>query len=411
MEFGLIGARLGHSYSPELHERLGGYPYELLELAPEELAPFLLARDFRGVNVTIPYKQAVIPYLDELSPTARRIGAVNTIVNRGGRLIGDNTDYAGMLAFIRRCGLPVSGRKALILGSGGTSKTARAVLETLGAKVIVRVSRSSAEGTVTYDEALSMHGDTQLLLNTTPVGMFPAEEAKPIDLSVFPRLEGVLDVIYHPLRTELVLDAEARGLPAAGGLYMLAAQAAHAAERFLGRKLGESALEDAFAALRRQTENLVLIGMPTSGKTTVGRLLSRMTGKPLLDTDELLARRIGSIPDYLRQHGEAAFRAEEAKTIAALSREQGAIIATGGGAVLNEANVRALKRSGRLIFLDRPPEKLIPASDRPLSATLEQLRALYQTRYPRYLRAADLTVSADVPPEVVAAAIIREADL
>ncbi len=411
MEYGLIGEKLGHSYSRELHERIGGYPYELRELKPEELGPFLQARDFRGINVTIPYKQAVMPYLDEISETAQRIGAVNTIVNRGGKLIGDNTDYDGMCALIRRCGLPVEGRKALILGTGGTSKTVRAVLSNLGAAEILRVSRSGAEGAVTYAEAAAKHKDAGIIVNTTPVGMFPNEGVSPIDLAAFPRLEGVLDAVYHPLRTELVLDAEARGLPASGGLYMLAAQAVAAAERFLDKCFDDSVLEDAFASLRREKENLVLIGMPTSGKSTVGRLLAAGTGKELLDTDELLSRRIGSVPDYIRQHGEAAFRAAEKETIASLSRESGKIIATGGGAILDEGNVRSLKRNGRLVFLDRPLSKLIPAADRPLSASEDRLRELYHFRRPLYLRAADLVISADVPPEAVAAAIRREANL
>ena len=408
MEFGLIGEHLGHSYSRELHERIGGYPYKLRELRPDELGVFLQKRDFRGVNVTIPYKQAVIPFLDEISDTAHEIGAVNTIVNRGGRLIGYNTDYAGLLALARHSDISVSGKKALILGTGGASKTAFAVMKVLGAREIQKVSRRKAPDTVTYAEAAEIHSDADIIVNTTPVGMFPNADSSPIDLAAFPKLSGVLDAVYHPLRTELVLDARMRGIPAEGGLYMLCAQAVRAAELFLGREFDPALTESAFQALKSEKENLVLIGMPTCGKTTVGRLLARETGRPFADTDALLAMKIGSVPDYIRANGEAAFRALERETVSEISRESGYIIATGGGVILSPENLRALRRNGRLIFLDRSLQNLRPSPNRPLSSTPEKLRALYETRYPLYRAAADLIVPANRSAEEVADDIRKE---
>lgn len=408
MEYGLIGEQLGHSYSRELHERIGGYDYALLELRPDELGDFLQKRDFRGINVTIPYKQAVIPFLDGISETANEIGAVNTIVNRGGRLLGYNTDYAGLLALARHSGISIPGKKALILGTGGTSKTASAVMKALGAKEIHKVSRRKAPDTVTYGEAAEIHADADILVNTTPVGMFPAVDAAPIDLSAFPRLSGVLDAVYRPLRTELVLDALKRGIPAEGGLYMLCAQAVRAAELFLNREFDPALMESAFQALKAEKENIVLIGMPTCGKTTVGRLLAQKTGRPFADTDALLAMKIGSVPDYIRLHGESAFRTVERETTAEIARKSGHIIATGGGAILSPENLRALRRNGRLIFLDRSLQNLRPSPNRPLSSTPEKLKALYETRYPLYRAAADITVPADRSAEEVAEDIRKE---
>lgn len=408
MEYGLIGEQLGHSYSRELHERIGGYDYALLELRPDELEDFLQKRDFRGINVTIPYKQAVIPFLDGISETANEIGAVNTIVNRGGRLLGYNTDYAGMLALVRHAGISVSGKTVLILGTGGTSKTASAVMKALGAKEIHKVSRRKAPDTVTYGEAAEIHSDADILVNTTPVGMFPKVELSPVSLAAFPKLSAVLDAVYHPLRTELVLDAFARGIPAEGGLYMLCAQAVRAAELFLGREFDPALPESAFHALRSGKENIVLIGMPACGKTTVGRLLAQKTGRPFADTDALLARKIGSVPDYIRTNGESSFRALECETIADIARKSGHIIATGGGAILSPENLRALRRNGRLIFLDRSLQNLRPTPDRPLSSTLEKLKALYETRYPLYRAAADTRIPADGSAEAVAETIRKE---
>ena len=410
MQYGLIGERLGHSYSREIHEQLADYTYTLKELTPEELPAFLAARDFRAINVTIPYKQSVIPYLDEISETARTIGAVNAIVNRNGRLFGDNTDFAGLRALLMRLGLQLSGKKVLILGTGGTSKTARAVAEAMGAAQILRVSRAAGGGDViSYAQALTAHTDAQILINTTPVGMYPRQEEQPISLAAFPKLEGVADAVYHPLRTNLVLEAQARGIPAQGGLFMLAAQAAAACAIFQGKAPDTAQAERAFSAVLREKQNLVLIGMPTCGKTTVGKALAERSGRRFFDTDVLLTEQLGvSIADYFAQAGEAAFRTQEQELVRSLAAESGCVIATGGGVILREENLRRLRQNGLLIFLDRAPEKLLAADDRPLSASREALLQRYRERYGRYCAAADLQINANGSVEEVVCAIERE---
>lgn len=410
MQYGLIGEHLTHSYSREIHEALADYSYVLRELTPEELAPFLTARDFRAVNVTIPYKQAVIPYLDEISETARQIGAVNTIVNRDGRLYGDNTDYIGLRALAQHTGVTFAGKKVLILGTGGTSRTARAVAASIGAAQILRVSRSGGTGdTISYHEALTRHRDAQILINTTPVGMYPNADACPVDLAAFPALTGVLDAIYHPLRSSLVQAAQERGIPAAGGLYMLAAQAAAACCVFQGKAPSDALTERAYQKVLQEKRNLVLIGMPTSGKTSVGSCLAARSGRRFLDTDALLAKRLGvSAAEYLTQRGEPAFRAQETETIATLTEESGCVIATGGGVILREENLRLLRQNGVLIFLDRSPEKLCASEDRPLSASRAALMQRYRERYPRYCAAADLQIAADGSVTDVADIIEKE---
>lgn len=412
MQYGLIGEHLGHSYSCRIHAAIADYPYALCELPPDKLESFFRARDFRGVNVTIPYKQRVIPLLDRISESAARIGAVNTVVNRGGLLYGYNTDFDGMVALLRHAGIPVAAKKALILGTGGTSNTAAAVLEYLGASSVLRVSRSGRNGAIRYEQAMHRHADAQLIVNTTPAGMFPNETQTPVDLSAFPALEGVLDAVYHPLRTNLVLDAQARGIPAAGGLYMLAAQAVYASAFFQDQPPEPALIDRAYRTVQQAEQNLVLIGMPSSGKTTVGRLLAARTGRPFLDTDEQFVSKTGiPIPDYFAAHGEAAFRRVEREVIAEAARARGSIIATGGGAVLCAENVRALARTGVLIFLDRAPERLCPTADRPLAASREALAQLYAQRYPLYRAAADLRTDANAAPEQTADAIIKELSL
>ena len=344
--------------------------------------------------MTIPYKQTVIPYLDELTDTARAIGAVNTIVNRDGRLIGDNTDFFGMQYLLSTAGLDLKGKKVLIFGTGGTSRTAEAVAMAGGAKQILKFSRTEREGALSYDD-LPLHTDADVIINTTPVGMYPNDEGSPLPegltLSHFPHLSGVVDAIYHPLRTELVMQALELGIPATGGLAMLVAQAAAATERFLGCRLDADIIASVIAEVQSSKENIVLIGMPGCGKTTVGNLLSGRLDRPLLDTDEAITRRVGSISDYILTHGEAAFRELEAEVIRdEIARESGVIIATGGGAVLRDENVRRLKRNGRLVFLDRPLSALMATPDRPLSSDPDALRRRYEERYDRYCAVADV---------------------
>lgn len=409
MKCGLIGRKLGHSYSCQIHHAIANYSYDLWELEPEQLAPFLQKGDFAGVNVTIPYKQQVIPYLDDLSDTARAIGAVNTIVNRSGRLYGDNTDLAGMIALIRRLGLELHGKKVLILGTGGTSKTARAAAQQLGAAEVYRLSRSGREDAVTYEEARRLHGDAAVLINTTPCGMYPAVEDCPLDPADFPRLEGVVDAVYNPLRTNLVLAARERGIPAQGGLYMLAAQAVYAGALFRGCQAAQADIDLAYRTVLRQVENIVLIGMPSAGKTTVGQLLARRTGKKFTDTDTLAEQRIGmTIADYFRTSGEEAFRAREQETVAEVSAAGGQIIATGGGAILRRENLTALRRNGLLVFLDRPIEQLTATVNRPLASDREALRRRYEERYALYRAAADVYIKNDGSPEEAADQIERQ---
>lgn len=409
MKYGLIGEHLGHSYSCEIHGAIADYEYELKELRPDELDGFMRQRFFNAINVTIPYKQSVIPYLDETSDRARSIGAVNTIVNTGGRLYGDNTDFAGMAALAKRIGIDFKGKKVLILGTGGTSKTARAVAESYGAATVLNVSRRGGEGLISYEEAAQKHSDAQIIINTTPVGMYPDTEKKPIEISAFSALEGVLDAIYHPLRTNLVLDAQERGIPASGGLYMLSAQAVYASAVFLDKELEPELIEKAYKLVKADKQNIVLVGMPSSGKTTVGKIIAERTGKTFEDTDDTIVSEIGMpIAQFFAEHGENAFRELESRVIAEASNKGGRVIATGGGAVLRPENVRAMRRNGPVVFIDRSLERLITTDDRPLSSNRTALEKLFETRYDIYKNAADLHADGNGTPEEVADAILKE---
>ena len=400
LTYGCIGEHLPHSFSKEIHGQIGGYAYELKELTPEELPAFMAARSFRGINVTIPYKQAVIPFLDEIDETARAIGAVNTVVNRNGKLYGFNTDLDGLTRLIRRIGLDLAGKKVLIPGTGGTSRTAAFAAEKLGAREIHKISRTGRDGSLTYEEALRDHADAEIILNTTPCGMYPEPDAQPLPLEPFHRLEGVADVIYNPLRTRLVLDARSRGIPAEGGLYMLVSQAVRASEHFLDTAYPDGLTDRIYERILRQKENIVLIGMPGSGKSAVGRILAGKTGRSLADTDQLVTEKAGKpIPDIFRENGEPAFRDLESEIIRALSKQGGQIISTGGGAVLRPENVNTLRQNGRLFWLDRDPEALVPTDDRPLADTAEKMKQLYRVREPIYRAAADEIIPVTGTPE------------
>lgn len=394
MECGLLGRKLGHSFSPRIHAMLGAYRYRLFEVEPEDLEAFLRRGDFQGLNVTIPYKKAVIPFLDELSPAARKLGAVNTIVRRpDGSLAGHNTDYFGFRSLAERSGIPFAGKKALVLGSGGASNTVQAVLRELGAQVTV-ISRSGEDN---YDN-LHRHSDASVIVNTTPVGMYPQVEAAPLSLSGFPALEGVLDVIYNPARTRLLMEAEARGIPAENGLWMLVAQAKESAEWFTGERIGDERIREIYTVLRRQTENLILIGMPGCGKTTVGQLLAEKTGKRFVDADSELERTAGRpITQIIPQEGEDAFRALETKVLADLGKQSGMVIATGGGCVTREENYPLLHRGGTIVRLLRDVECL-PVEGRPLSQS-GSLTEMLRIREPMYRRFADITVDNGGTPE------------
>lgn len=383
MKCGLLGRVLSHSYSPQIHARLGDYPYELFEKKPEEIEDFLKFGDFTGINVTVPYKKDVIPYLDELTPIAQKLGAVNTIVQRDGKLIGHNTDYFGFKAMVEASGLKMSGRKALVLGSGGASNTAVAVLEELGARVIV-VSRSS----VNHYGNLHLHKDAALLVNTTPVGMFPNTGACMVDLDILPHLEGVLDVIYNPARTKLLLEAEHRGLVTMNGLLMLVAQAKEAAEWFTDSHIDDTVIGKIHGTLRRQMENIVLIGMPGCGKSTIGRMLAAQLGKEFVDADVLTEKIAGMpIPEIFSKFGEDTFRKHETTALYSLGMQSGLVIATGGGCVTKERNYPLLHQNGTIFWLKRDIASL-PTDGRPLSQQ-NPLEKMYRIRKPLYEAFAD----------------------
>jgi len=380
MKYGLIGEKLSHSYSKELHGFLGNEAYELLELPPHAVGDFLRRADFLGINVTIPYKETVMPFCT-LDESAKKIGSVNTIVNRGGTLHGYNTDYFGFSCMARREGISFAGRRVVILGSGGTSKTATCVARDQGAAAVAIVSRS---GENNY-ENLERHAQADVLVNTTPVGMFPNTEKSPVALSGFPRLRAVMDVIYNPLRTKLLLDARARGIPAANGLSMLAAQAFCAHRLFFageyGDADGDAVIEEILRKTRQLHSNIVLIGMPGCGKTTIGAALAEQLGLPFVDTDAVIETRTGRTgSDILREEGEPYFRALERDVVAEVCAKTGQVIATGGGSVLLRENRDALAQNGVVLFLERPLGQLATAG-RPLSV---DLKVLYGRRLPLY---------------------------
>ena len=400
MEYGLIGEHLPHSFSKIIHEKLAPYTYELHELRPDEVDGFMKAREFKGINVTIPYKQTVIPYLDEISDQARSIGAVNTIVNRDGKLIGYNTDYFGMKSLIDKIGIKVAGRKVLILGTGGTSKTARAVVTDMGAAEVYRVSRTGREGALTYAEAYEKHADADILINTTPCGMYPNIDGCPVDLGRFTNLSGVVDAIYNPLRTVLILEAQKRGIPAEGGLYMLVIQAVYAAEYFADMKIASEKSNEVFTQILNSKRNIVLTGMSLAGKTTLGTILSDKLDRTLEDTDQMIIRKEQrTITDIFAKDGEGYFRDLETEMCRELASQTGLVIATGGGAILRKENVDALKKNGCIIFLDRPFDQILPADDRPLANTKEKVAALLKKRYPIYKSTCDESISNDLTPE------------
>ena len=394
MKYGLLGRRLNYSYSPQIHEQLGSYPYALFEKEPEEVADFLKSGTFTGINVTIPYKKDVIPCCAELSETARKMGAVNTIIRRAdGTLIGHNTDFFGFSSMLERTGLDISGKKALVLGSGGASNTAVAVLKEHGAQVIV-ISRS---GENNYSN-LQRHADAAVIVNATPVGMYPNTGVSPVDLSLFPRLEGVLDMNYNPARTKLLLEAEKRGLVSENGLWMLVAQAKESAEWFLGKKLSDDAIATIHNKLRRRMENIVLIGMPGCGKSTIASLLARELGRKTADADKEIEVYAGcTIPEIFARGGEEEFRKIESAVLAELGKQSGLIIATGGGCVTRKDNYDALHQNGMILWLQRELDKL-PTDGRPLSQK-NKLEDMYAVRKPLYEAFADITVNNDASPE------------
>lgn len=386
LKCGLLGEKLGHSYSPQIHSMLADYEYKLFEKSPEELEDFLKSGEFDGLNVTIPYKKSVMPYCAELSPTAAQIGSVNTIVRRSdGSLYGDNTDAFGFENLIVHNGIEVKGKKALVLGTGGASVTAQAVLKNLGASEVVVISRRGEDN---Y-ENIAKHADAEIIANTTPVGMYPNNGKAAVDLAQFPKLSGVLDVVYNPARTALLLQAEKLCIPCAGGLYMLVSQAKRSCELFTGKSIPDSEIDRIERVLSHQMQNIVIIGMPGSGKTAVSTMLAERLGRKILDTDTIVSEKAGmTIPEIFAAQGEAGFRKLETEATAEVGKLSGNIISTGGGVVTVADNYELLHQNGVIVWIERDTNKLA-RDGRPISLSSD-LNELYAARLPLYERFADI---------------------
>lgn len=409
MEYGLIAEKLSHSFSKEIHNILADYTYELKELNKDELKDFIVKKEFNAINVTIPYKEAVMPYLDKIDDNARTIGSVNTIVNRDGLLYGYNTDFYGMREMCIKNDIDFIGKKILVLGTGGTAKTAYAVSNSLGAKEVFFVSRNKKEDTITYSEVYEKHNDAQIIINATPVGMFPNINESPINIYEFKNLTAVIDAIYNPLKTKLVLQAEKRKIKAVGGLYMLVAQAKIACEYFLNKKLNEDILETTYIKILKEKQNIVFVGMPSSGKTTVGKIVAEKLSRQFLDTDSLIEDKTGMTPaQIIKTHGEKTFRSIESEVINVVSKLSGVVIATGGGAIINDDNIENLRKNGLIWFIDRPIQNLITSSDRPLSSTKEDLLKRFNERYPKYIACSDFILKDIKTPEQTAEQTVKD---
>ena len=398
MRTGLLGEKLSHSFSPQIHKSLAGdrYSYELFERAPEEVEAFIKGDEWDALNVTIPYKQVVMPYLDVISDEARRIGAVNTITRLpDGRLGGDNTDYFGFARTLTACGCDPKGKKALVLGNGGAAATAVTVLSDMGAEVVLLGRSDRHVGGLSpepYETVYDRHPDAEVVVNCTPVGMYPRLVGQsPIDLHKLPRVEAVFDMVYNPARTALLQEADGLGIPAYNGLLMLVAQAKRACELFLGEELEDSLIDPIVADIARETGNIVLVGMPGSGKSTVGKALSKALGRPLVDTDALIVEAAGRpIPEIFATDGEEVFRTLETEAVKKAGMMSSAVIATGGGVVTRERNYAPLSQNGKIIFIHRDPDKL-PTAGRPISQA-NSIEDLYAKRLPMYKAFSDAEV-------------------
>lgn len=401
--YGLLGEHLPHSFSPQIHSALGNKDYTLFEVAPENLDVFMKEHNFKGINVTIPYKKAVIPYLDVISPEAQKIGAVNTIKVKDGKLYGDNTDYFGFKYMVEKSGITIHNKKALVLGSGGASLTVQAVLRDMGASEIVVLSRN---GDNNYVNMYIKHTDAQIIVNTTPVGMYPDNLNTLVDLDRFENLSGVLDVVYNPLKTRLVLDAEQRNIPSSAGLSMLVAQAKKAHEIFFDTIVENDVCEQIERSLILQMCNIVLIGMAGCGKSTIGKVLAEKLGKQLVDTDEMIVNTENKpIPEIFAESGEDYFRWCENLAVNIAGREKSQIIATGGGVIVRPENYNPLKQNGIIVFINRDAD-LLPTNGRPLSQ-MHGVKALYEKRMPLYRQFADIEVDGNGTVEEVANRIVK----
>lgn len=399
---GLLGEHLGHSFSPMIHRELAEYSYGLIEKSPDEIERFVRSDELDAYNVTVPYKKAVMPFLDEISPEALAIGAVNTVVRGAdGKTRGYNTDYFGFCYMLDASKIEVSGKKALVIGAGGASATVCAVLRDREAGEVVVISRKD-----NTPEVLSTHADAEVIVNTTPVGMYPSNGSAPVDLSLFPACKGVLDVIYNPSKTSLLLDAEARGIAHANGLSMLVAQAARACELFTGKSIADGAYERIMRKIEEQTKNVILIGMPGCGKTTVGRIIANELGRPFFDTDDVFTENFSSTPaEVIGRDGEEKFRQMEHEIAEKLGRMSGAVISCGGGVVTREYNYPALHQNGVIVFIERDLDKL-SKKGRPLSMATP-IEELYAARIDAYNRFCDVCVASTEVPKRTAALIIK----
>lgn len=408
MRYGLIGEKLGHSFSKEIHERIGKYEYNLIELDKNQFKTFMLKKNFKAINVTIPYKQQVIPYLDYISDEAKKINAVNTIVNKDGKLYGYNTDYYGLKEMLNYFNIDVSNKNVMILGNGGTSKTSYHVVNDLKAKSVTFVSLNKEENTITYDEVDNVASNIDVLFNTTPAEMYPNNDKEILySIDGFNNLKGVVDVVYNPIRTNLTLKARQKGINNCNGLFMLIGQAVYAIEIFLNTHIDKQVIVDLYNDMIKEKENIVLIGMPGSGKSTIGKKLALMTKMKFVDVDDEIIKEINMpIKDYFAKYGEEAFRDIESKVIEELSKQTSLIIATGGGSILRSKNVNLLKQNGKLFFLDRPLNKLVTSDSRPLSSNFIDLKKRYDERYPLYNKVCDVRINGNAPKHIIANKII-----
>ena len=409
MEYGLIGEKLGHSFSKIIHEMIADYIYELKEIAKDNLDSFMKNKEFKCINVTIPYKKAVLPYLDFISEEAKKIGCVNTIINKDGKLYGYNTDYYGLKLLIEKQNVNLKNKNVLVLGTGGTSLTAKAVLKDLGASNIYQTSRKVEDGLISYNDIYNY--DINYIVNTTPVGMYPNNLDKLIEVSKFKNLEGLVDVIYNPLNTNLVLDAKELGIKADGGLYMLIAQAVYAIKLFKNIEIPNSKIDEVYNKLLKEKQNIVLIGMPSCGKSTIAKELEKRLNKAVYDSDTEVERIINTtISDFIKSNGETNFRNIESSVIENLSKQNGLIISTGGGVILRRENMINLKQNGLIIFIDRSLELLTPTSSRPLTSNIFDLKKKYSERIGLYKKYADIIVKNDSNVEDAILEIIRRLD-
>ena len=401
MKFGLLGRTLGHSFSPRIHNALGNTNYELFEREPSQLQEFFANPELQGINITFPYKVNALEACDVVDPRAERIGCVNTMVRKDGKWHGYNTDYDGFVFTLKHAGIDVSSKECIILGDGASSATVHVALEDLGAKSITHLSRKTAP---LYTDAPNYYETTQIIINCTPIGMYPHNPASLIDIMQFSKLEGVVDLIYNPRRTILLLQAEMMDVPHCDGLPFLVAQGVEAANHFQGESFGTKEIEQILRDMRREKENIILIGMPGVGKTTVGKAIGKKMGRTCIDVDQELAKEIGDISKYITEQGEVAFREKEADMIAKLGTQTGIVISTGGGCVTVPKNFAHLRQNGRIYQLTQPVEKL-STSGRVLSGgSIERLRELEETRTPMYESFAQCIVEHNRnAPETVAA--------